>query len=149
MEQAIYFQAIKGRSIVSSAVELLPLIVCSSVFSIISGVLVTKTLYFTPPAIIGTGLTFVGSGLLTTLHAETSTAKCAGYQIMVGTGLGLALQTGIFGVQAVLPAKDIPVGTSLMTFAQKSRRRTWSQHWQYRTALRLAFICCRAEGCWY
>ena len=114
----IYFQAVKGRSIIASAVDLLPLIVCSSVFSIIAGVLVTKTLYFTPPAIVGTALAFIGSGLLTTLKPASPMANMAGYQILVGVGLGFALQTGFFGVQAVLPAKDIPVGTSLMTFAQ-------------------------------
>jgi MFS family permease len=115
---AIYFQAVKGRSIITSAVDLLPLIVCSSVFSIIAGILVTKTLYFTPPAVVGTALAFIGSGLLTTLNSASPMANMAGYQVLVGVGLGLALQTGFFGVQAVLPAKDIPVGTSLMTFAQ-------------------------------
>jgi MFS family permease len=114
----IYFQAVKGRSVISSAVDLLPLIVCSSVFSIIAGVLVTKTLYFTPPAIVGTALACIGAGLLTMLKPTTTTAKIAGYEMLIGTGMGLALQTGFFGVQAVLPAKDIPVGTSLMTLAQ-------------------------------
>lgn len=114
----IYFQAIKGRSIISSAVDLLPLIICSSVFSIVAGILVTKTLYFTPPAIVGTALALVGSGLLTRLQLKTSRADTEGYQTLVGVGLGLALQTGFFGVQAVLPVKDIPVGTSLITFAQ-------------------------------
>lgn len=114
----IYFQAIKDRTIVKSAVDLLPLIICCSVFSIIAGVLVTKTLYFTPPAIVGTALAFVGSALLTMLQRTTTVQNWAGYQTLVGVGLGLALQTGFFGVQAVLPATDIPVGTSLITFAQ-------------------------------
>ena len=114
----IYFQAIKGRSVIASAVDLLPLIGCSSVLSIVTGILVTKTLYFTPPAIIGTALALIGSGLLTMLTPTTTTASLAGYEVMVGIGMGLALQTGFFGVQAVLPVTDIPVGTSLMTLAQ-------------------------------
>ena len=84
----------------------------------IAGVVVTTTLYFTTPAIIGTALAFVGSGLLTTLLPTSSTAALAGYQVLGGIGLGLALQTGFLGAQAVLPAKDIAVGTSLITFAQ-------------------------------
>ena len=115
---AIYFQAVKGRSIIGSAVDLLPLIVGSSVFSIIAGILVTKMLYFAPPAIVGTAMAFIGSGLLTTLKPTTPTANLAGYQALVGVGFGLALQAGFFGVQAVLAAEDIAVGTSFMTFAQ-------------------------------
>ena len=114
----IYFQAIKGKSIVGSAVDLLPLIVACSVFSIVAGVLVTKTRYFTPPAIVGTALAVIGAGLFTTIQASTPTAPWAGFEIVSGVGLGLALQQGFFGVQAVLPPEDIPVGTSLMTIAQ-------------------------------
>lgn len=114
----IYFQAIKGRSVIASAVDLLPIIICSSAFSIIAGILVTKTLYFTSPAIMGSALAFIGSGLLTTLRPSTSNSHVLGFQVLVGIGMGLALQTGFFGVQAVLPSKDVPVATSLVTLAQ-------------------------------
>ncbi|KAF2160866.1 hypothetical protein M409DRAFT_59650 [Zasmidium cellare ATCC 36951] len=114
----LYFQALKGASVVGSAVDLLPLVVACSVFSIVAGVLVTKIGYFTPPAVFGLSLTIIGAGLMTTINENTSTAHWAGYQILLGTGLGLALQSGFFGVQAVLPPNDIPMGTSLMAFCQ-------------------------------
>lgn len=114
----IYFQAIKGVSVVGSAVDLLPLVVTCSFFSIVAGILVTKIGYFTPPAVVGLSLTMIGAGLMTTIDGETSTADWAGYQILLGVGLGLALQSGFFGMQAILPPEEIPIGTSLMTFCQ-------------------------------
>ncbi|KAK4505963.1 hypothetical protein PRZ48_003928 [Zasmidium cellare] len=114
----IYFQAIKGAGIVASAVDLLPLVVACSVFSIVAGALVTKIGYFTPPAVVGLALTMIGAGLMTTLDEGTHTALWAGCQHILGAGLGLALQSGFFGVQAVLSADDVPMGTSLMTFCQ-------------------------------
>ncbi|KAK4629563.1 Efflux pump bfoC [Fulvia fulva] len=114
----LYFQAIMGASVIDSAVNMLPLVVTCSVFSILAGVLVTSTGYFTPPAIAGTSLTLIGAGLLTTLGEHTITVTWAGFQILVGVGLGLSLQQGIFSMQVVLNAADIPAGTSLQTLCQ-------------------------------
>lgn len=43
-------------------------------------------------ALIGTGLTAIGSGLLTTLTIVTPPPKWIGYQIIAGMGRGVVLQ---------------------------------------------------------
>lgn len=114
----VHFQAIDGASIICSPVDLLPLVVTCSVFSIISGILVTVIGYFMPPVVLGLALTMIAAGLMIAISEATSTANWAGYQILLGAGLGLALHSGLFGIQAVSPPDDNPMGTSLMTFYQ-------------------------------
>ena len=60
----------------------------------------------------------VGAGLLTTLQLDTGIGKWVGYQIVYGFGMGLCFQAPNLAAQTVLPAKDVPVGLSLMFFAQ-------------------------------
>ncbi len=49
--------------------------------------------YVIPFAVSGLVLLGVGNGLLTTLTPHTSTGKWIGYQILLGTGRGLAMMT--------------------------------------------------------
>ena len=60
----------------------------------------------------------VGAGLLTTLQVNTSEGKWIGYQVLFGLGMGLCFQQPNLAAQAVLPKKDVPIGSSLIFFTQ-------------------------------
>ena len=77
----IWFQAIKGVPAVDAGIRLLPYFLSTVVFVIGSGVIVSKTGYYTPWLIVGTALGLAGSGLLTTLKPSTSTGEWIGYQV--------------------------------------------------------------------
>lgn len=48
----------------------------------------------------------------------TSTAKWAGYQILIGFGRGLGLQMPIIAVQANTKPEETPIAMSILTFSQ-------------------------------
>lgn len=84
----------------------------------VAGILVTKTGYFNLPALMGPIIATIGCGLLTTLRMDTSTVKWVGFEILTAAGIGMVMQQGIIGVQAVLPLEAVPIGTALILFAQ-------------------------------
>lgn len=114
----IWFQAIKGVSATKSGIMNLPAIVGLSLFSIVSGGLVSVVGYYTPFMLAATTLATVGIGLLTTLEPDSGPGKWIGYQAMFGIGAGLGFQQALTTVQASLPAVDVPHATAIITFAQ-------------------------------
>lgn len=60
----------------------------------------------------------VGAGLLTTFSVNTSQPKWISFQFIYGFGLGLGLQVPAMASQTVLSKRDVPIGVSLMSFAQ-------------------------------
>ncbi|KAL1881855.1 hypothetical protein Daus18300_000908 [Diaporthe australafricana] len=114
----IYFQAIKGVNAVDSGIRLLPMVLPMVVSSIASGVLISKIGYYTPFMLAGVVLLSIGAGLLTTLQIDTSQGKWVGYQVLYGFGMGQTFQAPNLAAQTVLPTVDVPIGTSLMFFAQ-------------------------------
>jgi MFS family permease len=115
---AIWFQAIENISAYESGIRMLPLVLALVVGSALSGALVSAVGYYTPFMIIGTGFMAIGGGLLTTFSVDTSRAQWIGYQVLFGFGLGLALQMPSMAAQTVLKNADVPIGASLMFFAQ-------------------------------
>jgi MFS family permease len=77
----IWYQAIKGLSAVDAGVRMLPYFLVTVFFVIGSGVIVSKTGYYTPWLIAGTALLTIGCGLLTTFRVDTSTATSIGFQV--------------------------------------------------------------------
>lgn len=114
----IWYQAIKGTSAVDSGIQLLPYFLITVVFVIGSGVLVSKIGYHTPVLNVGTAIAVVACGLFTTFTVDTSKAEAIGFQVVIGTGLGLALIQSQNAVQTVLSRGDIPVGITTITFSQ-------------------------------
>lgn len=114
----IWFQAIKGVDAVSSGIRLLPMLLPMVFMSIVTGVLVSRIGYYTPPMIVGTCIMAVGSGLLTTLQVDSGDGRWIGYQVLYGIGMGCTFQAPNLAAQTVLPHRDVPVGTSLMFFSQ-------------------------------
>jgi MFS family permease len=107
-----------GSSAVESGIHLLPMVLSLVVASIITGILTTRTGYYTPFLIIGICITAVGAGLLTTLNSKTSVGQWIGYQILYGFGLGSSFQAPNMAAQTVLPRNEVSIGVSLILFAQ-------------------------------
>lgn len=55
-----------------------------------------------PVILIAQVLCGIGSGLLTTINVDTSTAKWAVYMVLTGLGLGLGVNVPHIAIQAVM-----------------------------------------------
>ncbi|OJD36677.1 major facilitator superfamily transporter [Diplodia corticola] len=115
----IWFQAIKGVSAVSSGLMLLPVVLSLVVGSILTGICVSRTGYYAPFLLASSAVASAGAGLLTTFTTSTDRPAWLGYQVLFGLGLGLGMQQANIAVQCVLPRADVPVGVTLVFFAQQ------------------------------
>lgn len=86
---AIYFQSIKGSSATKSGIQILPLLLSVVLSSIITGITISKTGYYTPILIFCMALFAIGSGLITTYDIDTPMGKWFGYQVVAGAGSSL------------------------------------------------------------
>ena len=114
----VWFQAIMGVSAVESGIRNLPLMLSLVIASIAAGGATAAIGYYAPFMILSTVLMSIGAGLLTTFQPNTGVAKWISYQILFGIGLGLGMQQPNLAAQTVLARQDVPVGASLMFFAQ-------------------------------
>ncbi|KAI1385466.1 major facilitator superfamily domain-containing protein [Hypoxylon trugodes] len=114
----IYFQAVKNMSPILSGMNLLPSILSQLLSSVLSGIYVSKTGYCLPPIILSGILVPIGSGILSLLGPDAAAAKWIGYQILLGLGRRVGLQMPVNAVQAILDPDLLPVGVSLIVFAQ-------------------------------
>lgn len=112
----IWFQAIKHATALKSGIMLIPMILTLVFASIIGGILTTKLGYYNPFYIASFIFASIGAGLLTTWTTNTGASKWIGYQIVYGFGIGFGMQQPIVTVQAVLPLKDVPVGSAMVSF---------------------------------
>ncbi|APA13812.1 hypothetical protein SS1G_13906 [Sclerotinia sclerotiorum 1980 UF-70] len=113
-----WFQAIKNTSAITSGVDMIPYVVCNAFFSLVAGIVVSKSGYFTPPTIIGTAIATIGCGLISTLKTDTTSAQWIGYEILSAAGFGIAIQQGFTAVQTVLPLEKVPIGTAAVVASQ-------------------------------
>ncbi|KAH8899096.1 MFS general substrate transporter [Thozetella sp. PMI_491] len=113
----IWYQAIEGLSAVEAGIKMLAYFLSTVLGVIVSGIIVSKTGYYTPWLIAGTALVTVGCGLLTTLTTTTNTSRSIGYQLLAGVGMGLSLAQCNNAAQTVLSRADIPVGITVLNFA--------------------------------
>lgn len=114
----IQFQSIDNVSASQSGVQLIPLILGISIFTMISNALLSmyrnKHLLLTMlGAIVGT----IGVGLIYSIDdATASTKRWIGYEIVTAIGVGLALQLPMIANQALVVSDDIPEATALTLF---------------------------------
>ncbi|KAL1896746.1 hypothetical protein Sste5346_004378 [Sporothrix stenoceras] len=115
----LWFQAIQGVSPVSSAVHLLPMLLGMLVATVGTGFTVSRLGYYTPFLWVGSCLSVVGAGLLTTLKVDSPSSHWIGFQVVYGLGLGASTQAPNMAAQTVLPKADVAIGASLMFFGQQ------------------------------
>ncbi|KAI1659967.1 MFS general substrate transporter [Daldinia decipiens] len=115
----LWFQTVQGVSAVQSGINTIPLVLSLVVSSIISGIFTQKVGYYVPSMLVCPMIMAVGQGLMSTFKVDEDSPHWIGYQIIVGFGLGMGMQTAGLSAQAVLPKPDIPTGIALMFFCQQ------------------------------
>lgn len=113
-----YFQVVRGYSPSKSGLLMLPLIIASTVGLLIHGMGTSACGYYAPFMVFASVLMPIGAGLLTTFKVNTSFAELIIYTALAGLSYGIGFSGPQTAVQAVLPTEDIPLGISVMLFAQ-------------------------------
>lgn len=112
----VYFQAVKGTSIITSGINILPYSCIMIPFSILGGLGVSKLGRYRPFQLIGISLLTISMGLFSLLDAESSTSKWVGFQVIASAGAGLLLQCTLPAVQAPLAESDVAIATATWGF---------------------------------
>jgi EmrB/QacA subfamily drug resistance transporter len=114
----VYFQSISGVSPSESGVRNLPMILAISLFTVVSGGLISKYGHYVPLMLVSSVFSTIGAGLLYTLEIDSPSAKWIGYQILTGIGLGLGFQIPIIVVQVSVDIADISSISAVLLFVQ-------------------------------
>jgi EmrB/QacA subfamily drug resistance transporter len=112
----VYLQIVRGVSPTQSGLELLPLMAGLFAASVGSGRRITTTGRYKRFPIIGTAVTAVGLGLLSTLAADTPYWRTALFMVTLGVGIGLVMQVIVLAMQNSVDPRDMGVATSSATF---------------------------------
>ncbi|CAD6589968.1 MAG: hypothetical protein ASARMPREDX12_004093 [Alectoria sarmentosa] len=114
----IYFQSVDNVSASESGVRNIPLVLGVSVFTVVSGGLITVYGVYVPFLLAGSAITTIGTGLLYTLDIGSPSSHWIGYQALAGIGIGLAIQVPIIANQAFVEASEISSVTAITLFFQ-------------------------------
>ncbi|KAK0187629.1 ABC transporter [Armillaria mellea] len=113
-----FLYQLRGHSATKSGIDIIPFMIAGILASVLSGIIISKLGYAWPFLFFGPLVGAVASGLMFSLNMNSSFARIAGYQILMGAGLGVALQTSLVVAQAEF-AKDearLSQATSMATF---------------------------------
>jgi EmrB/QacA subfamily drug resistance transporter len=112
----VYLQIVRGVSPTQSGLELLPLMVGLLIAAVVSGRRITTTGRYKRFPIIGTAVTAVGLGLLSTLGSATPYWRTALFMLTLGAGIGLVMQVMVLAMQNSVDPSDMGVATASATF---------------------------------
>ncbi|KAJ3789292.1 major facilitator superfamily domain-containing protein [Lentinula aff. detonsa] len=113
-----YFQACKGASPLRSGVETFGLSMTLGPVVILCGWSVTKLAKYRPQAWFGWIILIIGTGLLSTVHAETSLAHSIGYSALISIGGGLVYAITYFPVLAPLQISQNAYALAFFAFCR-------------------------------
>ena len=114
----LYLQIVKGATPTASGLLMLPMMVGIIFTSIVSGQLISRRGRYKWFPVAGTLVMAAGMILFSTLGVDTATAVTFLPMIVIGVGLGLAMQPLILAVQNAVDLRDMGAGTSTATFSR-------------------------------
>jgi EmrB/QacA subfamily drug resistance transporter len=112
----LYLQIVKQESPTRAGLQLTAFMAGLMGSSLIVGRVMMRTGRYKVFPIFGTAIMFVAALLFSTLGVDTSIPRVMTYMVVMGVGLGLTMQMLVIAVQNALPAKDMGLSTSSVTF---------------------------------
>ncbi|KAI0402883.1 efflux pump antibiotic resistance protein [Xylaria palmicola] len=113
-----YYQTVRGYSPAKSGYLMLPIIIGGTVGSLIHGAGTSAIGYYAPFMLFASLIMPVAAGLITTFRIDTSLVQLISYTALSGLAYGIGFSGPQNAVQTVLSADDVPLGLSVMLFAQ-------------------------------
>lgn len=120
---AIYFvpvfaQGVLGISVASSGFVLIPLDGSLILVSALNGLVISRTGYYKPQMLLGLPLMGLGFLLLYHLPPDAGILALLARMVLIGVGIGSAMQTYTVVVQNNVPRQDLGVATSAIQFSR-------------------------------
>ncbi|KAF7596810.1 hypothetical protein BBP40_012409 [Aspergillus hancockii] len=113
-----YYQVVRGYTPAKSGYMMLPIIIAGTIGALVHGFGTSAFGYYAPFMLFASIIMPIAAGLITTFKVNTSFAQLVIYTAFSGLGYGIGFSGPQNAVQTVLPAEDVPLGTSIMLFAQ-------------------------------
>ncbi|CAI6080605.1 hypothetical protein V2G26_011931 [Clonostachys chloroleuca] len=113
-----YYQTVRGYSPAKSGYLMFPIIVGATIGSLIHGTGTSTFGHYGPFMLFASVIMPIAAGLVTTFEVDTSMVKLIMYTALCGLAYGIGFSGPQNAVQTVLPADEIPLGMSIMLFAQ-------------------------------
>lgn len=95
---------------------MLPFSLGSAVFSVIAGLITTRTKDYRIVIWFSWAIFVLGYGLMTTLDSFSSTAKKEVFPLVAAIGFGALFQINLIALQAAMPLKDMATSTAAFGF---------------------------------
>jgi hypothetical protein len=114
----VFFEACKETSPTDAGVDLLGLSYSIGLIAIVAGIVVKISGNYVIPTYVGWVLAVVGAGLLTTLDADSSMAKAIGFQIIIGSGVGIIYVITMYPILASIPVTQSAPAMALHVFSR-------------------------------
>ncbi|MFJ6794258.1 MDR family MFS transporter [Streptomyces sp. NPDC091268] len=111
----MYQQSVQGASAANSGMLLLPMVLPIVLCSQIVGRVMTRTGRYKVFPVVGGAVVGLGLYLLSTMDATTGRGTSAAYMVVLGTGLGLAMQMPMTIAQNSVEVKDMGVASASST----------------------------------
>jgi predicted MFS family arabinose efflux permease len=115
----LYQQTVQHLSATQSGLMLIPLMLGSTVTTLIAGRVTTKTGRYKALPIIGGAVMTVAMYLLTMLKVDTSLVTSGLFFVVLGVGMGFLMQITTLVAQNSVEPRDIGVASSSRTFFQQ------------------------------
>jgi MFS family permease len=112
----LYLQIVKGATPTKSGLLMLPMMAGIIVTSIVSGRVISHVARYKWFTVAGTAIMAGGLALFTRLEVDTPLWQAFIFMLVIGVGLGGAMQPLILAVQNSLDLRDMGAGTSAATF---------------------------------
>jgi MFS family permease len=113
-----YYQVVRGYTPAKSGYMMLPIIIAGTIGSLVHGFGTSIFGYYAPFMVFASTIMPIAAGLITTVKINTSFAQLIIYTGFSGLAYGIGFSGPQNAVQTVLATEDVPLGTSIMLFAQ-------------------------------
>ncbi len=111
-----YLQLVRGETATASGLATLPMLAGMLVTSIVSGRLISRLGRYKMFVVAGTFLLTGGLVLMTQISATTPLVELFLWMFIVGSGMGLFMQTVVMATQSAVETRDLGVATSSIMF---------------------------------